>query len=71
MTYHDFRRGFNELRHSKNLCDWDGIRGLTLSVVLAECGHEVLGIEINMNTVDRLNSGSAFEKGLNSHYPKS
>jgi len=49
-----------------------GFVGLTLSVVLAECGHEVLGIEINMNTVDRLNSGSAhfFEKGLNSRLSK-
>ena len=49
-----------------------GFVGLTLSVVLAECGHEVLGIEINKNTVDRLNSGSAhfFEKGLNSRLAK-
>jgi nucleotide sugar dehydrogenase len=43
-----------------------GFVGLTLAVVMAECGHKVVGIEINPDTVRRLSSGNAhfYEIGL-------
>ena len=49
-----------------------GFVGLTLSVVLAECGHEIIGVEINQQTVKKLNSESAhfFEANLNRRLKK-
>ena len=49
-----------------------GFVGLTLSVVLAECGHHVIGVEINQETVNKLNSGAAhfFEASLNNRLKK-
>lgn len=43
-----------------------GFVGLTLAVVMAECGHEVIGVEINPDTVAMLSSGEAhfYEVGL-------
>jgi UDP-N-acetyl-D-mannosaminuronic acid dehydrogenase len=45
-----------------------GFVGLTLAVVMAECGFEVIGVEIDPKTVERLESGNAhfFEVGLQS-----
>ncbi len=43
-----------------------GYVGLTLSVVMAECGYDVVGIEINPTTFEKLTSGTAhfYEAGL-------
>jgi len=43
-----------------------GFVGLTLSVVMAEAGHKVIGVEVNEDTVKKLKSGKAhfFEVGL-------
>jgi len=45
-----------------------GYVGLTLAVVMAECGFDVLGVEINPETVERLRKGKAhfYELGLQS-----
>ena len=45
-----------------------GYVGLTLAVVMAECGYNVTGIEINPDTCDSLQEGTAhfYEVGLNS-----
>lgn len=44
-----------------------GYVGLTLSVVMAECGYDVTGLEINPETVASLERGKAhfYEVGLN------
>ncbi len=43
-----------------------GFVGLTLAVVMAECGFQVIGVEIDSRTLQRLESGDAhfFEVGL-------
>jgi UDP-N-acetyl-D-mannosaminuronic acid dehydrogenase len=45
-----------------------GFVGLTLAVVMAECGFQVVGVEINPDTIKKLESGNAhfFEVGLQS-----
>jgi UDP-N-acetyl-D-mannosaminuronic acid dehydrogenase len=45
-----------------------GYVGLTLSVVMAECGFRVLGIEINRETIAKLERGTAhfYEAGIDS-----
>lgn len=45
-----------------------GFVGLTLAVVMAECGFQVVGVEINPDTIRHLESGNAhfFEVGLQS-----
>jgi UDP-N-acetyl-D-mannosaminuronic acid dehydrogenase len=47
-----------------------GYVGLTLSVVMAELGFKITGVEINNNILESLNSGSPhfFEPGLDSRY---
>ena len=44
-----------------------GYVGLTLAVVMAEVGYEVIGVEINPNTIQVLQSGQShfYEIGLN------
>ena len=43
-----------------------GYVGLTMSVVLAECGYEVTGVDISQSLVDQLNQGNPhfFEEAL-------
>ena len=43
-----------------------GYVGLTMSVVLAECGYEVTGVDISQSLVDQLNQGKPhfFEEAL-------
>lgn len=45
-----------------------GFVGLTLAVAMAECGFKVIGVEINPETIKKLESGDAhfFEVGLQS-----
>lgn len=45
-----------------------GFVGLTLAVVMAECGFKVVGVEINPDTIKKLESGHAhfYEVGLTS-----
>ncbi len=45
-----------------------GFVGLTLAVAMAESNHEVIGVEINQDTVNKLSSGNAhfYEVGLES-----
>lgn len=45
-----------------------GFVGLTLAVVMAECGFQVVGVEVNPDTIQKLESGNAhfFEVGLQS-----
>ena len=56
-----------EMTERNNVCIVGmGFVGLTLAVVMAEAGHNVIGVEINKDTVEKLKSGQAhfFETGL-------
>ena len=55
------------MAHDRHVCILGmGFVGLTLAVVMAECGFQVVGVEIDPKTVKRLESGNAhfFEVGL-------
>lgn len=55
------------VRNDRDVCILGmGFVGLTLAVVMAECGFQVIGVEIDPKTVARLESGTAhfFEVGL-------
>lgn len=55
------------MAHDRHVCILGmGFVGLTLAVVMVECGFQVIGVEIDPNTVKRLESGDAhfFEVGL-------
>lgn len=55
-----------EIKHKKICIIGTGYVGLTLSVVLAESGYEVLGTDTDQDIVENLNKGelSFYEKGL-------